>query len=700
MFFKSLRREVLALTLGLTGLTIVITAILGAHSTLTAGNDAQRATNSTLRDQAGETLTQITQASAERLDILFERTRNDTANVAAYAKNIYENPFVFSGQYWNYDNKVFKVDGRYLNSTSDVSTVFIPNYTIVDQREKARINVSAYLDFIAPSILERNPDSVAVYTIDPKGFSRYYPNIVLGSVAPPNHSTLDDVVYKQGTPEEDPEKEVKWSPLYDDPAERGLMITATAPIYTKNGFEGTIGIDILLNNIIKNITSFSPIQGSYAFLIDKNGDTIAFPDQAYRDILGRSRNEGEVRTSLATTTSPGFGTILEKMKNGGEGFGSMHNGTKELFIAYAPLKQTGFSMAIAVDAAVMLRAAQTLNTQISGSVQNNIMTRILPAAVLVILLASIAGVLLVNRIVKPIQELTIGAREIGKGNFDYIIKTHSKNEIGELSTTFNEMAKDLKKSHQELFEYSQGLEIKVAERTQELSNANMAQENLLHFISHEIKGYLTKSEAGFAGIVEGDFGPVTQGLQMMSSAALTEVRKGVATIMDILDASNLKKGTISYAKKPFDFGKAVRAVVHELAATAQERGLVLKFNPTSILLTVSGDEDKIVKHVIRNVIDNSIKYTKRGSVVVSLSKEGTLVQMLVEDTGVGITSEDMAHLFTEGGHGKDSIKINVHSTGYGLFIAKQIVEAHGGKIWAESEGAGKGAQFIVQFPTA
>lgn len=58
----------------------------------------------------------------------------------------------------------------------------------------------------------------------------------------------------------------------------------------------------------------------------------------------------------------------------------------------------------------------------------------------------------------------------------------------------------------------------------------------------------------------------------------------------------------------------------------------------------------------------------------------------------------MRNLFTEGGHGKDSIRVNVHSTGYGLFIAKQVVEAQGGKIWAESDGQGKGSKFIAEFP--
>ena len=82
-----------------------------------------------------------------------------------------------------------------------------------------------------------------------------------------------------------------------------------------------------------------------------------------------------------------------------------------------------------------------------------------------------------------------------------------------------------------------------------------------------------------------------------------------------------------------------------------------------------------------------------------MNKENEIeIRFEVKDSGVGITPEDMKNLFTEGGHGKDSIKINVHSTGYGLFIAKEVVEAEGGKIWAESEGAGKGSRFVVELP--
>lgn len=113
-----------------------------------------------------------------------------------------------------------------------------------------------------------------------------------------------------------------------------------------------------------------------------------------------------------------------------------------------------------------------------------------------------------------------------------------------------------------------------------------------------------------------------------------------------------------------------------------------------------GDEDKIRRHVIANLISNAIIYTPAGSVHVDLVRDGDTIRFSVKDSGVGVTPEDMVRLFTEGGRGKDSLLVNAHSTGYGLAIAKQMVELHSGKIWAESEGAGRGSRFVVELPAA
>jgi signal transduction histidine kinase len=241
----------------------------------------------------------------------------------------------------------------------------------------------------------------------------------------------------------------------------------------------------------------------------------------------------------------------------------------------------------------------------------------------------------------------------------------------------------------------------IEQQEKDLEIINKQQENLLHFISHEIKGYLTKSEAGFAAIAEGDAGPISPQVGTIASAALTEVRKGVRTVMDILDASNLKKGTMSYKQNVFDFKDVVVKIVEHLKPAIEEKHLSLTMNIAwEVACKVSGDEEKIRDHVVRNLIDNAIKYTPHGTITIEVSRKDNTIRFSVEDSGVGITPEDMSLLFTEGGHGKDSIKVNVHSTGYGLFIAKTIIDKQGGKISAESAGAGKGSRFVVELPAA
>jgi signal transduction histidine kinase len=171
--------------------------------------------------------------------------------------------------------------------------------------------------------------------------------------------------------------------------------------------------------------------------------------------------------------------------------------------------------------------------------------------------------------------------------------------------------------------------------------------------------------------------------------------------MDILDASNMKQGTVAYKNSVFDLKDAVKGVVDHLMPAINEKHLTVNMSfAWEIPCKVNGDEEKIRDHVIRNLVDNAIKYTPAGSITVEVVRVGSVVRFSVQDSGVGITDEDKVHLFTEGGHGKDSVKVNVHSTGYGLYIAKQVVEASGGKIWAESDGAGKGSRFIVELPAA
>ena len=163
----------------------------------------------------------------------------------------------------------------------------------------------------------------------------------------------------------------------------------------------------------------------------------------------------------------------------------------------------------------------------------------------------------------------------------------------------------------------------------------------------------------------------------------------------LLNVSSVANGTMRYTMAPMD----MKAVVEEVAAAEKERAdkkglaLTVEIAPGSYQMT--GDAVQL-REVVKNLVGNAIIYTPSGSVTVSLSRNAGRLVLAVKDTGVGLTPEDKAKLFTEGGRGEEAFKINPESTGYGLSFVKGVVAAHYGTVRAESEGRGKGAVFVVE----
>jgi signal transduction histidine kinase len=114
---------------------------------------------------------------------------------------------------------------------------------------------------------------------------------------------------------------------------------------------------------------------------------------------------------------------------------------------------------------------------------------------------------------------------------------------------------------------------------------------------------------------------------------------------------------------------------------------------------VKADPDKL-KQVLMNTVDNSVKYTEKGSIAVSVAKDEAddSIVFKVSDTGVGIEADVIPKLFQKFSRANNANEANIHGTGLGLYIARDIMNAHGGRIWAESEGVGKGSQFYVEIP--
>ena len=153
----------------------------------------------------------------------------------------------------------------------------------------------------------------------------------------------------------------------------------------------------------------------------------------------------------------------------------------------------------------------------------------------------------------------------------------------------------------------------------------------------------------------------------------------------------------------------ITSVVEELKIAAQEKNIRLKWEeppkegklPTGqakkILPEILIDEEKI-RHVVLNIIDNAIKYTKRGEVRIECQIIDGKYRIVISDTGAGMTQEEISYLFESFSRGKAGTELCAEGAGLGLYVARKFVEMHGGKIWAESPGKEKGSTFYIELP--
>jgi signal transduction histidine kinase len=220
----------------------------------------------------------------------------------------------------------------------------------------------------------------------------------------------------------------------------------------------------------------------------------------------------------------------------------------------------------------------------------------------------------------------------------------------------------------------------------------------LSFATHQIRSPLASMKGYASLILEGDVGPVSEPMRKMTETILASANTLANVVEGYLNITRIELGTMKYEMKSVDFAHLITEVTKEQKVNIEAKGLAYSVSiDASQTYPIKADLDKF-KQVLMNTIDNSIKYTPKGSIAVSLEKDAAkgMIRFIVADTGVGIAPDVMPKLFRKFSRASNASEANIHGTGLGLFIAKEIVTAHGGKMWAESEGEGKGSRFIVE----
>jgi two-component system sensor histidine kinase GlrK len=293
--------------------------------------------------------------------------------------------------------------------------------------------------------------------------------------------------------------------------------------------------------------------------------------------------------------------------------------------------------------------------------------------VTIALLAVIALSFLITRsITHPISSLIGKTREIARGVFENNLHLSGPPEIKELSEAVNSMCDRLKA-------------------------IDKMKTDFFSSISHELRTPLTSIKEGTSLLMEGIGGEITEKQRKLLNIIAGESRRLIELVNSSLDLSKMEAGMMVFNFTKDDITPLIKKAAGEIEPLAMAKKIHLQVENYERLPLVKMDRERVLQ-VLRNLLGNAVKFTPEGGEVrISAHREDGRVKVSVKDTGPGIPAENLTTIFEKFQQGPLKKSKEMKGTGLGLALVKQIVIAHGGKVWAESEPR-QGSSFIFVLP--
>lgn len=259
-------------------------------------------------------------------------------------------------------------------------------------------------------------------------------------------------------------------------------------------------------------------------------------------------------------------------------------------------------------------------------------------------------------------------------------------------------------SIEEVRELNATLQQRISEATKELrtSNAQLqrldkAKDEFVSMASHQLRTPLTSVKGYISMVIEGDVGKVSDSQKHLLEEAFTSSERMVHLINDFLNVSRLQTGKFLVEKRPVDLAKVVGQELESLATNAKSRNLSFTYRAPKNLPMLNLDEGKM-RQVIMNFSDNALYYSHENTkIAVKLALQKNDIVFTVKDTGIGVPRAEQSQLFTKFYRASNARKQRPDGTGVGLFLAKKVIDAHGGHVVFESS-EGKGSTFGFSLP--
>ncbi len=291
-------------------------------------------------------------------------------------------------------------------------------------------------------------------------------------------------------------------------------------------------------------------------------------------------------------------------------------------------------------------------------------------SIFVAMAAAIAVSFIFSRsIIAPIRDMTAASQRIANGHYDERVNSRGSDELGQLADRFNQMA-------------------------EQLEQVESMRRRLIGDVTHELRTPLTAIKGSAEGLIDGIL-PATDETYGQIHAEAERLNR---LVDDLQELSRVEARAYQLDFRDLDASMLIQTVIKRMQFQFDEKRVTLTINLPPHPVMLHADEDRIVQG-LTNLVGNALQYTpENGEVTISLESTGNEARFSVKDTGIGIPPDHLPHIFDRF-YRVDKSRSRAHGgSGIGLTIAKHLVEAHAGKIWAESAGEGKGSTFVFTLP--
>jgi signal transduction histidine kinase len=237
---------------------------------------------------------------------------------------------------------------------------------------------------------------------------------------------------------------------------------------------------------------------------------------------------------------------------------------------------------------------------------------------------------------------------------------------------------------------------KLVRAYEKLHKLDRAKSEFLSIASHQLRTPLTSIKGFTSLLMEGTYGKVSNQVNVVLSKIFISNERLINLVEDLLNISRIESGRFVFDLKENEICPLLESVVDSFAVPAKAKNIEIEYHhPTKKIPPFVFDKNKM-QELLSNLLDNAVKYTKEGIIKVTLKQEAKKIQITIKDSGMGIPKGETEYIFDKFQRGKGVTQVNTEGVGLGLYVCKKVIEAHNGKIWAESEGIGKGSEFFVE----